>query len=86
VRTKAHMGVRRVEVRIHNLRNVAPSYRELLALLAYLAWLLHWFPSSNPFCSVHSFAKRFTTLHEVLYVHSCSSTRVCMGELVAKAA
>jgi len=35
-------------VSIHNLRTVAPRYGELLALLVYLTWLLHWFPSSNP--------------------------------------
>ena len=33
---------------IHNLHTVAPHYGELLALLVYLTWLLHWFPSSNP--------------------------------------
>ena len=38
----------RWRVSIHNLRTVAPRYGELLALLVYLTWLLHWFPSSNP--------------------------------------
>jgi len=41
-------GAETYNVSVHNLRTVAPCYGELLALLVYLTWLLHWFSSSNP--------------------------------------
>jgi hypothetical protein len=43
-----NLQILRFPVSIHNLRTVAPRYGELLALLVYLTWLLHWFLSSNP--------------------------------------
>ncbi len=74
-----------VGVCIHNLHTIAPHYRELLALLVYLTWLLHWFPSSNPFV-LRILWLRFTTLYKVLYVCSFSPTHACMGKLIAVAA
>jgi hypothetical protein len=38
----------RLCVSIHNIRTIAPCYKELLALLIIPTWLLHWFPRFEP--------------------------------------
>jgi len=70
-------------VSIHNLHTVAPCYRELLALLVHLTWLLHVGQGFETCLVPLSFSKIYnSTLYKVLYVHSYSPTRACTGELL----
>ena len=50
-------------VSIQKIRSVPYGYEELLALLVYLTWLLHWAPGTNP---VVFLGERFITCNEVL--------------------